>query len=176
MCSGFQKRKCFWSDSLTCCKEGLRLVCCVISSNKWLINSLDVKTAFLQGKPIKRTVFVQPPKEAKTDKVWELKKCVYGLADASRYWYLKLREKRIRLGATPIQLDQGIFIWHKDNKPFGIMACFVDDALWGGNTEFENIVSKLKQIFYISSEHKQIFDYTGIKLKQRSNFSIVIIT
>ena len=81
------------------------------------------------------TVFVWPPKEAKTDKVWELKKCVYGLADGSRYWYLKLREELIRLGATPIQLDQGIFIWHKDNKPFGIMACFVDDVLWGGNTE-----------------------------------------
>ena len=57
----------------------------IISSNKWLINSLDVKTAFLQGKPIEWTVFVQPSKEAKTDKAWELKKCVYGLADASRY-------------------------------------------------------------------------------------------
>ena len=84
--------------------------------------------------------------------MWEHKKCVYGLADASRYWQLKLREELIRLGATPIKLDQGIFIWHKDSKPFGIMACFVDDVLWGGNTEFENIVNKLKQMFYISSD------------------------
>ena len=54
------------------------------------------------------------------------------------------------------------------------MACFIDDVLWGGNTEFENIVNKLKQIFYISSEHKQVFNYIGIKLEQRSDFSIVI--
>ena len=105
-----------------------------------LFHQTFVKTAFLQGKPIQRTVFVKPPKEAKTDKVWELKKCVYGLADPSRYWYLKLREELIR--ATSIQLDQGIFIWYKDNKPIGIMACFIDNVLWAGNTEFENIVSK----------------------------------
>ena len=55
------------------------------------------------------------------------------------------------------------------------MACFVDDVLWGGNTDFENIVNKLKQIFHISSENKQVFDYTGIKQEQRrSDFSIVI--
>ena len=41
---GFEEEQCFPFDSPTCCKEGLRLACCVISSNKWLINSLDVKT------------------------------------------------------------------------------------------------------------------------------------
>ena len=43
-----------------------------------------------------------------------------------------------------------------------------------GNSEFENIVNKLKQIFHISSEHKQVFDDIGIILEQRSDFSIVI--
>ena len=133
---GFEEEQCFPFDSPTCCK-GLRLACCVISSNKWLINLLDVKTVFLQGKPIERTVFVRPPKEAKTDKVWELKKLVYGLADASSYWYLKVREELLRLGAIPIQLNQGIFIWHKD-KPIGIIACFFDYVLWGGNNQLEN--------------------------------------
>ena len=171
---GFEEEQCFPFDSPTCCKEGLRLACCVISSNKWLINSLDVKTVFLQGKPIERTVFVLPPKEAKTDMVWELKKRVYGLADASRCWYLKVREELIRLGAIPIQLNQIIFIWHKDNKPIGIMACFADDVLWGGNNELENIVNKSKQMFYISSKHKQVFDYIGIKLEETSDFSIIV--
>lgn len=171
---GFEEEQCFRTDSPTCCKEGLRLTCCVISSNKWLLNSLDVKTAFLQGKLMERTVYVRPPKEAQTDKVWKLRKCIYGLSDASRYWYLKLREELIKLGATPIQLDQGIFIWHKNNIPIGIMACFVDDVLWGGNTKFENTIKKLKQIFFISAEHKQIFDYIGIRLEQKADFSIII--
>ena len=69
-----------------------------------------MKTAFLQGKLIERTVYVRPPKEAQTNKVWKLRKSFYGLADASRYWYLKFREELIKLGATPTQLDQGTFI------------------------------------------------------------------
>ena len=54
------------------------------------------------------------------------------------------------------------------------MACFVDDVLWGGDTKFENIVNKLKQMLYISSEYKQVFDYIGTKLEQRSDFSKII--
>ena len=34
-----------------------------------------------------------PPKEANTLNIWKLQKCVYGLADASRYWYLRVREE-----------------------------------------------------------------------------------
>ena len=47
-----------------------------------------MKTAFLQGKKIEREVYICPPKEAATNKVWKLQKCVHGLSDASRYWYL----------------------------------------------------------------------------------------
>ena len=104
----------------------------------------------------------------------KIRKCIYGLSDASRYWYLKLREELIKLGATPMQLDQGIFIWHKNKISIGIMACFVDDILWGGNSEFENTISKLKQIFCISAEHEQIFHYIGIRLEQKPVFSITI--
>ena len=65
---GFEEEQLFKTDSPTCCKEGLRLTCCIISSNKWSLNSLDVKTAFLQGKLIERTVYVRSPKEAQTNK------------------------------------------------------------------------------------------------------------
>ena len=58
----------------------------------------------------RKTSFKHPPKEANTNKIWKLLKCIYGLADASRYWYLKFREEHIKLGAKPSQLDQGVFI------------------------------------------------------------------
>ena len=92
----------------------------------------------------------------------------------SRYWYLKLREELTKLGATPTQLDQGTFIWSKINKPISIMACFGDNVLWGGNAECEIIINKLKQVFHIETEHKQIFEYISIKLEQTSDFSINI--
>ena len=55
-------------------------------------------------------VYVHPQNEAQTNKVWKLRKSVYGLANACIYWYLKLREELIKLGATPTHIDEGIFI------------------------------------------------------------------
>ena len=49
---GFEEEQNFRTDSPTCSRERLRLFCC-ISSNQWALNSLDVKTAFLQGKTLK---------------------------------------------------------------------------------------------------------------------------
>ena len=39
--------------------------------------------AFLQEKDLEKTVLVGPPKEAQTNKTWQLKKCVYRRANAS---------------------------------------------------------------------------------------------
>ena len=87
---------------------------------------------------------------------------------------MKFREELIKLGAKPSQLDQGVFIWSINNKPVGIMVCFVNDVLWGGNRNFIYIINKLKQTFHIDVEHSQAFNYTGIHLKQNDDFSITI--
>ena len=102
-----------------------------------------------------------------------MRKCIYGLADASRYWYLKFREELIKLGAEPSQLDQGVFIWSISRKLEGIMVCFVD-VLWGGTRDFIYTINKLKQTFHIGAERSQVFNYTGIHIKQNDGFSISI--
>ena len=51
-----------------------------------------MKSAFLQGQPIKREMFIKPPKEAGTDKLQKLLITVYGLCDAPRPWYLRIKE------------------------------------------------------------------------------------
>ena len=79
------------------------------SLSKHELNSLDVKTALLQGKAIERTKLRSTSYGSYHSKNVEIK-CVYGLADASHYWYLKFREELIKLGATPRQLD--IFLYY----------------------------------------------------------------
>ena len=74
--------------SPTCCKDNIRLVTSIIASNQLKIHSVDVKSAFLQGKGINRDVYVRPPKEAETTKLWKLQTNIYGLCDAPRLWYL----------------------------------------------------------------------------------------
>ena len=66
---------------------------------------------------------------------------VYGLADASRYW-------------------RGI------NTLIGILACHIDDMIWGGNQYFKGtIISKLKEIFNFGHEEMEAFTYIETKLK-----------
>ena len=91
-------------DSPTCCKDNFHLVTSIIASNQWKIHSVDVKSAFLQGKGINRDVYVRPPKEAETTKLWKLQTTVYGLYDAPRVWYLSVKEvfKKIRCNKEQI--------------------------------------------------------------------------
>ena len=86
-------------DSPTCCKDNFRLVLCIISSKSWTIHSVDVKSAFLQGKGINRDIYLKPPKEAETLKLWKLRTTVYGLCDAPRVWYLSVKEVLLESGA-----------------------------------------------------------------------------
>ena len=41
----------------------------------------------------------------------------------------------------------------------------------GRKPVFETIIHKLKQVFWIDAEHTQIFEYNGLKLEQKSDFS-----
>ena len=170
---GFQEQQNVRGDSPTCSREGVKLTLALIASQSWTLRSLDISTAFLQGGPINREVYVLPPKEAETEMIWKLNKSVYGLNDASRNWYLKLREELIKLGGKPMQLDQGIFCWYKENKLVGLMVCFVDDILYAGDDTFDAVVIKLKQQFVVGSENVSKFHYIGINIKQYPNAIVI---
>ena len=88
-----------------------------IAANKWELNSIDIKRAFLQSNEIEREVFIRPPKEACTDKIWCLKKCVYGLADAPRTWYITFSQSLIELGCSVSKYDPGVFLFFSDGSP-----------------------------------------------------------
>ena len=55
----------------------------------WVPSVIDVTTAFLQGRPKERDVYLKPPKTAMEDPntVWKLNVTVYGLADAQKAWF-----------------------------------------------------------------------------------------
>lgn len=52
-------------DSPTCSKENLRVVLSAIAQNKWKLNSIDTKAAFVQRDNIDRELYLLPPKEVK---------------------------------------------------------------------------------------------------------------
>ena len=52
---------------------------------------------------------------------WKLKKCVYGLADASLYWYNKVKEIMLGTGGNMSQVDPAVFYWQ--DKQFKGTKC-----------------------------------------------------
>ena len=62
---GFEETKNnFRTDSPTCLKESLRVALTIAASECWIVNSIDIKAAFLQEKPFNRKVFLKAPKKA----------------------------------------------------------------------------------------------------------------
>ena len=68
-------------------------------------HTVDVKAAYLQGDDIKREVYLRPPKEFDTGQIWKLKKTIYGLCDAARAWYIRVKDELIKLGVEKCPLD-----------------------------------------------------------------------
>ena len=79
----------FEKESHTCSKESLRTLFLVCAQNEWQLQSVDIKTAFLQDNLLNRDVYINPPREAgcPSTHTWKLNKCVYGLCEASLKWY-----------------------------------------------------------------------------------------
>ena len=160
------------SDSPTCAKESLRLVLAIVAAKSWSINAMDIKTAFLQGMTFDRDVYVSPPPEAEVPSgfVWKLKKCVYGLSDASRVWYLTVRQELLKLGAKVSVHDEAIFTFSHEKQLQGIISTHVDDFFWAGTKFFEmSVISGIRKVFNVKSEEKGSFRYLGLQLSQNSS-------
>ena len=142
----------------------------LVVSMGWTIRHIDVESAFLQGKQLDREVYIRPPLEAETDKLWKLNKCIYGLADAPRMWFTELCETLEKLGMEVCTYDESFLFWRQEGGLLGIMGVHVDDILNGGSIDFHRtIMQPLKEKFTLSMEVEGNFLYTGLEIKQKKN-------
>ena len=162
-------------DSPTVCRENLWLVSTIAVSNKWKIHSMDVKSAFLQGFPIECVVHVIPPPEANTSNLWELRKTVYGLNNASRSWYLKAWDEIKKKGAVKSTFDNALFFWRPCKKLEGLICFHVDYFFFAGSQQFHNtVIDHLRSQFQLSKESLNQMLYTGIEYSQAHDEKIII--
>ena len=74
-----------------------------------------------------------------------------------------MREGLIKLGANISSADPCIFYWKKNGSLFGLLACHVDDTIWGGDEMFKtNMINKLKHTFQFGCEEIETFTYIGL--------------
>ena len=122
----------------------------------------------MQGSQIERDVYLRPPLEADQPKtLWKLKTCVYGLSDASRSWYVRVRDEFEKFKVKTSIYDHASFFWHEDLILQGIIASHVDDFIFEGSKMFlSKVINPLKEIFCISHEEAIMFKYTDLHIKQ----------
>ena len=73
---------------------------------------MDVRAAFLQARGWDREVYMEQPVDIKTEgKIWKLNTPLYGLNDASRKFWLKVKEVFNECGLKILKGDEKFYYW-----------------------------------------------------------------
>ena len=158
-------------DSPTCGRESLRLVFLAAVLNSWRLESIDITAAFLQGGSLEREVYLRPPPDVcSADNVWRLKKCIYGLNDAPRYWYRRVKEVLLKLGGVVSAYDNALYLWFDNGNLIGVLVSHVDDFAFCGSDKFhDSVIKELKIAFQVKVHETGSFKYLGLSVNQNSN-------
>ena len=71
---------------------------------------IDIRAAFLQAKQLDRDVFLRPPKDIRKEGIiLKLKKPLYGLNDASRKFWLRVKNILKELGLRKLNGDEAVY-------------------------------------------------------------------
>ena len=108
---GFQESLKPQSDSPTASKDSFKMLMAVAANSRFKLASVDIRAAFLQSKVLDRDVFIEPPIDIKKQGwIWRLKKPLYGLDDASRKFWLCVKEVFLcELGLRTIHGDEAFY-------------------------------------------------------------------
>ena len=101
-----------------------------------------MKTAFLNG-DLSEEIYLMPPQPHPEDKVWRLRKGIYGLKQAGRVWYKRLDTALLSLGFTRSQADPCLYI-HGNT----LLAVYVDDIIIAADDiDINPLKQKLMNLF-----------------------------
>ena len=174
---GYEEEEEVPSDSPTVDHVNIRILLAIAAANKWPVMTSDVKSAFLQGRELSRTVLLKPPREAgaPAGMLWRLNVALYGLDDASLQFHFKCKEVFEKMNLQQSKLDPALF-YEADERGRLTRALLthVDDFLHiGSNENQKKLTGRLGSIFEMGKVEKHKFKYLGYQIIQdEENFSI----
>ena len=123
----------------------------------------------MQGDELERYVFIHPPKEiSEPGKIWKLTNCRYGLCDAPRYWYKRVKHDLInKFGGQISKFGKVYFLWnHEDGTVIGMIALHIDNFIYCVEDEWLlNVVEPLQKVLKISKTTNGCFKYLGLNVQ-----------
>ena len=140
-------------DSPTLSAASEALIMQWVASHKYRLISGDIKTAFLSGDEDIRNMFISPPDDVSQmqnldhETVLRLRKAVYGLVNAPKKWWDRLKTSLIEHGFTSCALDPRAFVLQKSGKIHGVLGVHVDDVIGGGNETVDRIMTTVRKEF-----------------------------
>merc|ERR1712082_495890 len=107
-----------------------------------------------------------PPNDIKKEGViWKLLKQLYGLDDASRKFYLQVKETLQKLRQETLPGDDAFYYEHKDGKLMGLILSHVDDFTIAGNRDFvKRIVTGIKERYTVSKVEEEVDTFHKSKI------------
>nr|GEX60709.1 hypothetical protein [Tanacetum cinerariifolium] len=150
--------------------EAIRLFLAYASFMGFLVYQMDNKSAFLYGRIEEEVYVCQPPRFEDLDypdKVYKVKKALYGLHRALRAWYKTLAKYFLDNGFRRGKIDQTLFI-KRQKADILLIQVYVDDIIFGSTkkelcTEFEKLdVIFISQDNYVD-EILRKFKYDDVK-------------
>nr|KYP49972.1 Retrovirus-related Pol polyprotein from transposon TNT 1-94 [Cajanus cajan] len=129
----------------------IRLIITVALVQKWHIQQLDVKNAFLHGVLSENIYMEQPPGMADPNSpnhVCKLQKALYGLKQAPRAWFDRFSSFLLKYDFFCSMANPSLFISHTNSRSI-ILLFYVDDILLTGSstTLVSNFINLLQYEF-----------------------------
>ena len=181
-CRGDMEKIEIKTDSPTVAKASERILLTTAASNKWKLQSLDFKAAFLQGRDIDREVIVIPPKDVLQHDdgkrvLWKLQKSMYGLVDASRNFNKQLDKDLLEAGCIRSTFDKALYFFYEGTELIGILAAHVDDINFAGTPKFhKDVIAKVVKKYTVGRIESGSFNFTGWNLRQDSDGIVLTVT
>ena len=150
-----------------------------VALHKYRLISGDIKTAFLFGNEHVRNIFIAPPDDVRQMLIVEhetvlwLRKAVYGLVNAPKKWWDRLKTSLIRHGFTSCALGPCAFVLRKSGKIHGVLGVHVDDVMGGGDETFYRIMKAARKEFDFGAWDIGSFRFKGRLISQMPNGDIV---
>jgi hypothetical protein len=136
----------------------LRAILALAALEDMILWSIDISTAFLNGK-LQETVYMEQPEgfqQKGKDWVWKLKRTLYGLKQSGREWHLELnRVLTTQLGFQRVRCDHSVWVFgrHSDETRI-IVPVFVDDITIATKSDAARIslINDLRKHFKLRDE------------------------
>lgn len=115
--------------------DTIRMILALAAQQGWKVYQLDVKSAFLNG-VLQEEIYVEQPEGFVTpgqeEKVYLLRKALYGLRQAPKAWYSKMDEHLLGLGFKKSLSESTLYV-KKLVSDLVVVSLYVDDMLVTGS-------------------------------------------